>query len=302
MTMTARERIIADLADPQPQPVKRPKKIPIGQLHEEQDVFQGRSVGGSLAHFNSKVKELKAVEDSGVVLLPITVWWTGARWVVLDGHHRMELYRQKGRTKVDVAAFQGTLEEAEEESRRVNAMVQNYMSPPEKAESAWKLVLADPTRDRTKTAQSAGVSRKTVQRMVLAYKLLSSHGWKATDMRDLGWTHCRTNAESIKEEGATGTERDDAAYQKHLEDTADRFFKALGKEFAGNWGRYAEALAFGLSKNHKAFAKALIESYHLSDLVETQGVLYAQERVEEEAVEDEISHRNSARVNPDDPF
>ena len=80
------------------------------------------------------------------LLDPVLIWWSGKRWRVIDGHHRMMAYQQtttdtKRPVKIDavpVEVFEGTLHEAIHEATRRNSKDKFAMSKTDKLERAWK--------------------------------------------------------------------------------------------------------------------------------------------------------------------
>lgn len=75
--------------DPKP---KRPRTLSLDNLTEEPAIFQMRTLGGSLDGFDEHVAKLLSRLRQKRPLLPILIWWTGQRWVILDGHHRLAAY------------------------------------------------------------------------------------------------------------------------------------------------------------------------------------------------------------------
>ncbi|MEM9735024.1 MAG: hypothetical protein AAF908_00265, partial [Pseudomonadota bacterium] len=76
-----------------PPPDPNPERLPLAALHTVPEAFQGRHPLLSMTRFGETAGELLRRIRQGIELDPMKVWWSGARWIVLDGHHRLEAYR-----------------------------------------------------------------------------------------------------------------------------------------------------------------------------------------------------------------
>ena len=100
--------------------------IPLRQLSKRTSVFQPRSLEGNLGDDEEFTRGLVRVlkDADGEALDAVTVWWSGRRFYVIDGHHRFEAYRRhhgaKAHVSVPCIEFEGTLDEAMELSGQAN--------------------------------------------------------------------------------------------------------------------------------------------------------------------------------------
>jgi len=115
-------------------------------------VFQPRQfLEGSVGHSEEHIQKLvEAIfNEPSHTLDPITVWWSGEKWRVIDGAHRLIAYRtvkSKGKLKnplIPVNVFHGTLYQAIEESVKLNSKDKLQMTKSDKANSAWKMTVLE---------------------------------------------------------------------------------------------------------------------------------------------------------------
>lgn len=115
-------------------------------------VFQPRDFGTdsgyrSRQHIQSLKDGILASKDHA--LEPIVVWWSGKCYRVLDGHHRLEAYRELKQSKkikrdaIPVRIFDGDITDALAESVSLNSKDKLPMTKADKLESAWKMVCLD---------------------------------------------------------------------------------------------------------------------------------------------------------------
>ncbi|MDZ4126724.1 MAG: hypothetical protein U1E02_21515 [Hydrogenophaga sp.] len=83
-----------------------PTRLLITEIEEETALFQPRFYAGAEALSAGHVEMLaKVLSQAGATdLEPITVWWTGRRWVLVDGHHRLDAYRRHSETARGIKA------------------------------------------------------------------------------------------------------------------------------------------------------------------------------------------------------
>jgi hypothetical protein len=281
-----------------------PKTLPLAELYTAPRVFQMRHALISLTRQPQTVAALWQLIRQGVTLDPMAVWWSGSRWVVLDGHHRLEAYLAdatdkaipKGAYSVPVAAFAGTLSEAQVKAGQENAKVRNPTSGPEKQEWAWRLYVSGSESSPTVLARATGISRLQVYRMRDRKAELETLGMTPETMIERGWHSCR------HDEGKRMMDPEDVeAFKAKMEETADRLVKALVKEFGGTWHRNAPAFAYTFATRAPQFAKMLVDSEALWPLVqEVQRVEWEGEAEEAAELVDRV-RRNSANTL-DDPL
>lgn len=303
LTLTeARARLIAEgKAGTVPRPTD-PQKLPLTALHAAPDVFQMRHPLLSLSRLPEAVAALWRLIRQGIALDPMTVWWSGQRWIVLDGHHRLDAYRADAKDRgtpegdyaVPVAVFTGTLEEAEKEAGRENAKVRNPVNNQERQEWAWRLLVSGSETSPTAIVKATGVSRMQPYRMRDRKAALEAEGMTAAEMIDLGWWRCQNGGTPANPEGGE-------AFKAKLDDTADRLFKALDKEFGGAWHKMGDMFAYAFAERATGVAKVMLNSPHLWPLVQSvQQEEWDAER-EEDAMRADTVRRNSGKVE-EGPF
>lgn len=284
---------------------KRPRKLPLSALREIPEVFQMRHELGSLTRFGERVAELFRRIRQGVEMDPLTVWWAGSGWVVIEGHHRLAAYREAAAAggtalsayKVPVQAFIGTLEEAKKKAGDDNHKARNPMHSSELQEWAWQLLISGTEKSPSAIVQSTSVSRQQVYRMIESRDVLLGRGISEAELLSLGWFRARPLSKVEPDQEGPGGDEAYEAFKARREATAQRFFKALDKEFGKTWLRQADALAFGLSAYHTQFARLLIDSEHLWPLIEDVQKQAEDEQREEEATLREIADRNSRETS-----
>lgn len=82
-----------ELQEGEEAPGTRNEELPLQNVKMWHTVFQPRefeSTGPSEDHVRALVDAIKA--EPGNRLDPITVWWSGKHWPVLNGHHRIMAY------------------------------------------------------------------------------------------------------------------------------------------------------------------------------------------------------------------
>ena len=154
-------------------PQENPKAILLKHIRTAHSVFQPRQFeDGLMASSEEHVRGLlEAIyNESNHTLDPITVWWSGKSWYVIDGHHRVlaySRYEAQGKhspVRVPVVIFKGSLYEAISESIKLNSKDKLPMSKSDKSNRAWKLVALEKTSKLT-TAKICGIGTSTVGRM-----------------------------------------------------------------------------------------------------------------------------------------
>jgi hypothetical protein len=156
-----------EVGKPQP-PV--PGYLPLKAIHTAEALFQPRW-GTDRWHVQHLAGRVRA---EGHALSPITVWWSGKRWYVLDGHHRLSAYVQFNHAAEDserivntpVEVFSGTAAEAYAKAVEANSKNHLRMEPVDKRNAAWRMVcLANGGGVGSDIARRSGMVRQTVAKM-----------------------------------------------------------------------------------------------------------------------------------------
>lgn len=127
---------------------------------------------------------------------PVHVWWSGARWIVVEGHHRHEAYRQReartgARPKVPVVAHVGmALSEAMGAAARLNDRSKEKITKAEKQNRAWVLVVMGEGSIATQAAAS-GASKSQISNMRVVREKLVARRMADAQMMDATWQQCR---------------------------------------------------------------------------------------------------------------
>lgn len=146
-----------------------PRTLSLTQIKEASLVFQPRLMDEKQAvlsedHTQALVKAIQ--NEPSHTLDPMTVWWSGKRWILIDGHHRFKAYNRakSSPAEVPVNVFDGDLYEAIAESTKLNAKDKLAMSSNDKYNRAWKLTVLDKYSKST-LASICKVGTTTISRM-----------------------------------------------------------------------------------------------------------------------------------------
>ena len=242
-----------------PQPEKLPRSLPLAQIGELPELFQHRQPlpHASEAHATVLARHLT---NNKVSFDPITVFWSGAGWVTVDGHHRLMAYRMaRWRDAVPVLALpsETTLDEAIALAAECNSKARLQMSNSERTCAAWRLVVGTSTLTRKKIASVSGVSLRTVALMRDVRKRLEAMDSEC-DVGGLSWHEARRKAEGGEESEQEDWEKKRMEQAKKI---ADTLVKALGPHRNHNHEVLAEALAI----YDQRLPNALCEYWGVSD-------------------------------------
>jgi hypothetical protein len=161
-----------EIASGKEPPFANPKAIAIKHINTAQSVLQPRGlndISASEEHIKVLVKAIEQNKPSHT-LDPITIWWSGSSYRVIDGHHRLEAYRAVNKAgniqlpQIPVQLFVGTLNEALLEATKLNSKDKLPMTEDDKFDRAWKLVCLESYTIK-ETANVCGVSDATISRM-----------------------------------------------------------------------------------------------------------------------------------------
>ncbi|WP_164762760.1 ParB N-terminal domain-containing protein [Mesorhizobium sp. M7A.F.Ca.MR.245.00.0.0] len=231
--------------------VTGPPELHLQDIETMPALFQPRG-GISERHVSELVKAIKAVG----ALDPVTVLMVGSRFVLIDGHHRMEAYGAAQWVRpVPVRYFEGTPEEAVLAAGEANSKAKLPMDNTDRQNFAWRLVLID-RHSIAKVARASGISAAQVTIMRRAKKTL---GEQAGDHAT--WFRARLAANG-KDLVIDPNEKDE-----WMEQLADRYADELTKKFSTKLALNPEVAAMALASY---FGRKLPEVYgflreHLSE-------------------------------------
>lgn len=244
----------------------KPERLSVQSIKRMLAVFQPRSLSGNLAADQRHIDTLAKVigtPPSIRFLDPVTVWFSGLSWYVLDGHHRLNAYRQqKYLGEIPVTVFQGSLDAALLRSRSDNAKDRLAMSEDDKFNSALKLNLfTDCSRAEIAAACGVGHTLVSTQRRVIQKLLEENPELSKGELADMGWREAKNLAA-----GARPERTDHADYlELEAQKRAVVLLRAAGQQFFGNTELVARTLAI-LGRD---LPRRLIQSDDWSDIIAT---------------------------------
>ena len=186
--ITAIDDLRAKKVNGKPEPEQKPTHLPLDSIDTCETVFQHRS--GYLAASNAHLESLKKALQVGTSKFfePITVYWNDGSRYCIDGHHRLQAYRdQKVADPIPVNVYSGTLDKAIGKALLSNSRDKLAMSQAEKSNAAWRLVIGTEL-SKSSISKSASVSERTVARMrCIRNDLIENHPEQPLDALD--WKH-----------------------------------------------------------------------------------------------------------------
>lgn len=259
------------------------------QIKTLEEAFQPRTFEGQLGDRHSLIQDLiDAINRAGIERIdPVKVWWSGRKWFVVDGHHRLNAvdrvnsYRhRKGRGKVirevPVEVVSGTRSEALMWASRDNGKAHLTLTPKQRSQWAWRMAVlhwAKVIPDRFIMAERAvdlHVHRNTLTNMKAIWRQIEQrfkdeHEGMAPDPKkhrqwihevaDLDWP--KQAEDFAKGEIDQEDVRDDEWRKEAVRKTAERLIRSLGKEAFSSPGR-AEITADALVEASSRFVKLAI--------------------------------------------
>ena len=212
---------------------KKPKELPLSQIHEALEVFQPRDLAHDTAQKEHHIRTLidAIYSESMNRLDPIVVWWSGRHWYVIDGHHRKQAYEQVNKqgkikvSKIPVKAFDGSLVEAICEATRLNSKDKLAMTQDDKYNRAWVLVAMQYKLSRRAIANICKIGTATVSRMRKQLKEIQSVHPKDWQKEATGLTW--REAQKFNQEAKL---YDESWAERLAKEWAKRLSKAFGKK------------------------------------------------------------------------
>lgn len=250
------------------QPFKNPRQLPLNGIRKAFSVFQPRhlnEVDHTIASEGHICELVEALQNSnGEHLDPITVYWSGQAYRIIDGHHRHEAYlryyNQRPAQLVPVAVFEGSLEEAIQKAVEMNSKNHLPLTKEERLDRAWLLVVTDIGSKRS-IARSCKVGTATVATMRLRLREMAEANSESylENALELSWAEAKasvrkapTHDNDWKEAAAkTLALRLGKNYGKRLAQHPEITARALeiysenltGELFRYWWGDFHEAVA-----------------------------------------------------------
>lgn len=267
-----------------PPPVTLPRKLSLMDLHLEPVAFQLRQDGpdGSLPKSAAHTKALgRAMATAKGQLTDdrIAVWWSGARWIVVDGHHRIAAYwewakgaKQKA-LKLDVEVVPGNLNDALKRTARENTKARLPTTQKERLDRAWLLVVRGAEGSVRDLAEATAVGKSTINTMRTTKAVLRSRGWPDAQMIETEWEVCDR---VMKGRGEM------EPWEVTMNAMAQQWQKRLGDTFGAFPSKSPETFALALRAYSEEMVIEMIRAGAWEDLLEE-----AQRRDQEEAADDD---------------
>lgn len=214
-----------------PEPGKRPSRLPLMSIERIEALFQPRP----LDPFH--LAELKAALAVSEVLDPVTVVGVGASAVLVDGHHRVRTYEDRGfKGAIPVRWWPGSVREAVLEASRENGKAKLTMTKRQLMDRAWRLTTAVNATGRhlftkAQVHVSTGVSNGQVGRLRAVAAKLRELGQDPADFAEW-WRAERASR------GEPDVPWDDAEREEWEETKAQDFTRTLAKTFGPMLARH----------------------------------------------------------------
>lgn len=220
----------------------------LSSISKRTAVFQPRSLEGFLSEDEEFIRDLvKVLKNSGGKPMdPITVWYGGRNYYVIDGHHRLEAYKrywgENCREKeIPCTEFTGSLVEAMEFAGHANHKNKLPMRQDMRMNFAWRLVcVSDLTAGRI--VDASGVALRTVRSMRAKLRERLDK-----DKPDDATSHKRQLGEQAWKDIRDDREKTDLQdWEKRDLAEANRMARRLSREFGSRLHSKAHILAQAL--------------------------------------------------------
>jgi len=259
-----------------PSPTETPTTLPLHTIELIPKLFQPRDMRHDQIQSTYHIESLTKALDSSVSgsLNPITVWWSGDSWIVIDGHHRLAAYEAHQSSKkkrkhghkhmsdistkrpplaISVVVFCGTLTEAVLHSTSANSQDKLPMSKDSKLTRAWQLVTVE-LKELTLAAiaRSCGIHNRSVSNMRSVWNKGKAEcdEEQLAELKSLSWKQARHWNKDI-ESNEWGAEEREAEINR----IRDSLIKTYGKTLLPKAALFAEAI----ERYSPALARELIE-------------------------------------------
>lgn len=231
-----------------PDSTYRRRKVPLNEILTAPEVFQPRDFGEEPWKKKRHVEDLTKLIDDGLELDPITLFPVDGGLFVVDGHCRLEAYREAGwgeKRTVPARVLRGSFLDALAGASRENAKARLPLTQTEKSEHAWRLVRATEGQEWScrDLARSTAVKKSTIGNMQKALREAEAAG---PDPRDFTW-------EEWKRRGRGEVVYDEARENKMARSWANRMRHQLGPKPEGQPEVLLEALRMAYPNEVRAW-------------------------------------------------
>ena len=238
-------------------PAEYPQTLDRKEISRLISVFQPRQLEGRLAEDEAHIRTLvQAVgtPERPKYLDPVTVWWGGDRWYVIDGHHRLVAYKRAGiNSRIPVTVFEGNVDEAMAQSAAANSKDRLIMRQDDKMNFAWRLTLVSDL-SKQQVVDACSVSYGSVGNMRKVKSVLLENGAHTIEeLLNTPWKDAQSEA--------VGLERDENfspedAVKKRAVRYREAIYRALGSQPFTD----PEAFALALADLDSRFPERLMQS------------------------------------------
>lgn len=227
--------------------------LDVEQITTAVGVFQPRNLDGSLMQSEEHLKALSRVlADDKRHLDRIKVWWSGKRWYVVDGHHRLISYKAARRKVIPVVVLAGSLEDMLKEACKENSKDRLPMSLDDKSTMAWRMVCLT-KQSKREISRACGISERQVAYMRKAWKSIMARRESVQDaLPNLRWWQVRKFL--AEKEG------DPLDPDEKLRQDIEYMTKRLRKQHGGSLSKAPEVFAGAIASYDADLPKKLVES------------------------------------------
>lgn len=240
-----------------PTPSEVVKELSIKKIARNDLIFQHRLTDKWITkrHISNLLKALKT--SGGLPFSPLTIFWSGVQWLLVDGHHRHEAYFDYQKSQklsditVPVEVFKGTLDEAIAEALKGNSRDKLVMTSLEKSEGAWRLTLGTQL-SFNQIVKASTRSRSTVTNMRRVMKeILKTHTREA--LLKLSWAEAQMILKGLDPNREFNSDR--------LAELAQQMANNLLAKFGTNFGKNPEVVYEALCIYDSTLLPALMDMY-----------------------------------------
>lgn len=209
----------------------KPSELPLENIKKAHSVFQPRHIKDVSCTIESENHICELVEalhaSSGGMLDPITVYWTGQAYRVIDGHHRLEAYsrvfKDKPKTMIPVQTFEGTPNEAIQKAIELNSKNHLPISKDERFDRAW-LMVAMEIGSKSSVSRACKIGTTTyaaMKKRLLEMQQEQPESWRE-DALECTWKEAQKGSRKVTDHSEDWKER-------QANDLARRLGKSFGK-------------------------------------------------------------------------
>ncbi|KAB0266016.1 hypothetical protein [Microvirga brassicacearum] len=201
----------------------------IDDITAEESLFQPRD-GISTIHVAELARTKRNVGD----LDPVLVIQVGPKTILLDGHHRLEVYKaDEKEASIPVRFFSGSLEGAIEKAGDQNVKVSRQMNSEERLNWAWRRTVLG-IGSIARVSRGSGVSQRTVAEMRRVRDAINAKKGRKPNAKAgfyATWKEARRAVQGDEQ-------RPDFDYEDHMTQKAqviaEKLYKSFGTAFTSS--------------------------------------------------------------------